>query len=303
MLSVDELKEVDEDEEVDELVTRFEDEVDAAFEVINKGGRPVNRDRNSTIPVILSETSKDGYVAFKGILELYPSDIRERILNTAIPHNKIHDMSDFVRKMSQGAWAVSPMICRGELCPYRNRCELLMNNVAPIDAPCPFETYMIGMWAEKWTKALEVEDDNIVEINQVITIIICDLMLMRLRNALSLSPTGSIVYTPVGVDKMGNVILRTEAAPEVAMEKEYIRVKKQTFDGILATREAKAKHGIMDERDLAKSSAKTMFQAQQIMKKLEVSTKQMGNALIKDSPIAINVSYSDDEDKEEENDE
>jgi hypothetical protein len=252
-----------------------------------QGGRPSGTGANSDKPVILSETGKDGYVAFKEILKLYPKHIRDRLYNIEIPQDRIREMAEYVQRMSQGVWSVAAMICRGDGCQYSSRCELLMSDAAPVGSPCPVETYMIGIWSDQWVSTLAVDLSNMVEVNQVISIILCDLMIMRLHNALSNSPTGSIIYSPVGVDKFGNVILRTDPAPEVAMEKEYVKLKTTTLNALLATRESKAKHGIMDDRDLAKSGAKTIYKAQQLIKQLESSSKKIGDRAFAEVTAAV----------------
>ena len=250
-------------------------------EVVKKSGRPVGTTRYSNKPITLKDTADAGYVAFKDLLALFPHELRETLYNTPLPHSGIHDMADFADDMTRGAVFVTPIVCKGESCLYKSRCKLLENGIAPTGTPCPVEIYLINQWYSEWLETLEVDTSNKVERDQVANIIMCDLMLMRLRNKLSISMTGNIVYTPVGVDKNGNVILRADQAPEIAMEDRYMKLKARLQEELLATREARAKHGIMEDRDLAKSSAKTVLRGQKVMDDI-IATRSSVKAMIGD---------------------
>jgi hypothetical protein len=256
-----------------------EGEEDSVSTSRSRGGRPPGTTRYSDKLVILKDTDRDGYVQFKALLELFPEEVRKRALGTGLPHSNIHNMSEYAEKMSEGIVAVSPLLCKGDSCQYSARCELLSNNLAPIDKACPIEMYLIESWAREWVTAMEVDMSNKVERDQVASIIMCDLMLMRIGNRLSLSPTGNIVYTPVGVDKNGNVILRMEPAPEIAMQE----LKNSVQESLLATRESRAKHGISDDKDLAKSSAKAMYKGQQIIAQITAENKKLASTIFKES--------------------
>jgi len=246
------------------------------------GGRPVGTSRYGNKSVVLSETTEDGYLDFKRILTFFPNAIRTRAYSSSIEHSRIHDMADFADDMLNGVVSVSPLLCGGDHCQYSKRCKFLENNLAPIGESCPMELQCIAVWAKQWIEGMDADMKNKVERDQVGNIIMCDLMLMRLRNRLSTSPTGNIVYTPVGVDKNGNVILRVEAAPEIAIEEKYTKMKARLQEELLATRESKARHGVGDEKDLAKSSAKTIYQGQQIIAKISQANKSLAERLLSD---------------------
>ena len=251
-----------------------------------RGGRPHGTGRDSNKLITLRDTDdKSGYLEFKSILKYFPKEKSDQIYDRPIEHSKIHDMQDFVEEMSRGQINVSPMICRGDLCEYRERCIFLKEGIAPIDSSCPMEESAISSWARWWSDTLEVDTSNMVEVNQVSTMIICDLMLMRLRNRLATSSTGNIVYTPVGVDKFGNVILRMEPAPEIAMEEKYNKMKERTLEALLATRESRAKHGIMNDKDLAKKGPAAIVRAQHLMKQLEGATRTLTKEVFADMPV------------------
>lgn len=266
-------KDIVEDDIVEDDIVEDDDDDDnisyrsvrRARKLENKLGRPLGLTRDSMIPVRLSDTADSGYRKIKEFLKWVPHEFRDYMFTRELPHCKIHDISDFVNDMASGTISASILTCQGDMCQYAHRCHLLKNGIQPMDEQCPVEMYMVGQWITHWIDTLDIDSDNIVEMNQMSTMIVCDLMLMRLRNKLAVSPTGNIVYTPVGVDKFGNVILREDAAPEIAMEDKYNKLKERTLNALLATRESRAKHGIMDERDVAKKGAKTISKAREII--------------------------------------
>jgi hypothetical protein len=246
-------------------------------------GRPVGTGRYGTRMVVLRNTDKDGYRGMKDLLEYFPHTLSEKVMSTSITHSKIHDVAEFAQGMMAGAISVSPLVCKGDSCPYASRCEILINDIAPVGSSCPVELMLIDRWAEEWVRTMEVDLTSKVEKDQVASIIMCDLMLMRLGNRLALSPTGNIVYTPVGVDKNGSVILRMEAAPEIAMQEKYLRMKTSVQESLLATRESKAKHGVMEDRDLAKKAAKAMHSGQQLMAQISKNNKVLAETIFSNS--------------------
>ena len=66
------------------------------------------------------------------------------------------------------------------------------------------------------------------------------------------------------------------------MQEKYLKMKNGVQESLLATRESRAKHGITDDKDLAKSSAKAMYKGQQIIAQITAENKKLANTIFKE---------------------
>ena len=230
---------------------------------VNKGGRP----KEDGKPVKLTNTNPQSYKYLKELIAPLPDGVKDAIRKTPLTREKLRSINASVKTIVTGIWAAFPLVCSGEKCPYSNRCPLLEGGVPPVGSDCPIELYNLMRNIEAYSEDMGIDGANKVEFDQVVNVSLCDAMLDRVRNAMSKRPDGYSDLTPVGIDDSGNVILKRGVSVEVLIEEKYSKMKDTLLKSLLATRESRAKHGVLDDRDRGvvvakiKKSARALIEA------------------------------------------
>jgi len=211
----------------------------------------------STVKTVRT-SDRNTYTALKAVLNLLPADIGDVIKDREMTYTVMNRMNSAVRAISSGIWSSFPMICCGAKCPYGGRCPLQHENVPPVGSDCPLEQYMMRNWMAAYVDALIVETDNKIEMDQVGEIVMCDLMIMRVRNWMARRGDGHAENHVVGIDDNGNVILRRGVSTEVEIEDKYSKKKDKLLKALLATREARAKYKVATDTDIGVKQARIM---------------------------------------------
>jgi hypothetical protein len=220
-------------------------------------------DHRDTV-VVLSKTHPYSYKIIKDVIKILPKELAATLSNMPIPLRAIENVIDSIDRVSSGIWSVFPMLCSGKSCGYGNRCGFAKENLAPVGQDCPLETYLIGKWMNDYIIDLSINIGSKVQMDQIGTIVMCDLMIMRIRNFMARKVDGHIDESAVGVDSQGNVILKRDIAKEILIEEKYQRQKSKIQEELLATKESRAKYDVIDEKDVSVRGAKLRYRAQQL---------------------------------------
>jgi hypothetical protein len=221
------------------------------------------KDHRDTV-VVLSKTHPYSYKIIKDVIKILPKELAATLSNMPIPLRAIENVIDSIDRVSSGIWSVFPMLCSGKSCGYGNRCGFAKENLAPVGQDCPLETYLIGKWMNEYIIDLSINIGSKVQMDQIGTIVMCDLMIMRIRNFMARKVDGNIDESAVGVDSQGNVILKRDIAKEILIEEKYQRQKSKIQEELLATKESRAKYDVIDEKDVSVRGAKLRYRAQQL---------------------------------------
>lgn len=212
----------------------------------------------------IAESNDTSYPDIKDLLGYLPDHVRDRIKSTTITRDQAGRMTRQIRVLSQGIWSVFPMICSGDRCPYRGRCPLQTEGLSPTGESCPLEMYMMAQYMQDYMGALNVLQADKVEMDQVGTVVMCDMIIMRIRNYMARRPDGHIDESPVGIDDMGNIVLKRDISKEILIEEKYQKIKDKLLESLLATREVRAKYDIIDDNDPSIKAAKLRMRAQEL---------------------------------------
>ena len=227
-----------------------------------KIGRPAGSGKTSTEIATLGETDPRAYKYLRELISYLPEEAAKAIAATKIPRKDLHSINKSIERTNLGTSSTFPLVCSGSSCPYAGRCALEMANLAPISYDCPMELSLISRKMGAYIEALLIEEGNIIEMDQVSTIVMCDMLIMRIRNYMSKRADGHIDNNAVGIDHNGNIILSRDIAKEILIEEKYIKIKERQLEALLATRESKAKFDIVEENDPSVRSAKLRGRAQ-----------------------------------------
>lgn len=214
--------------------------------------------------VVLSKTHPYSYKVMKEVIRTMPKELAQTLSNMPIPLKKVESVVASIERIASGIWSVFPMLCPGKKCGYGIRCGFARENLAPIGQDCPLETYLISKWMDEYIATLSINVEDKVQMDQISTVIMSDLMIMRIRNFMARKIDGHIDESAVGVDSQGNVILKRDIAKEILIEEKYQKQKSKILEELLATKESRAKYDVIDEKDVSVRGAKLRYKAQQL---------------------------------------
>jgi hypothetical protein len=262
--------------------------------------------------VSLERSHPYSYVALKEAIKFMPKPLAETISKMEMPKERMDSIVDSLERVANGIWSVFPMMCSGDKCCYGTRCGFAKENMAPIGSDCPLESYLIAKWMGDYVISLSINTDDKVQMDQIGTIVMSDIMIMRIRNFMSRKVDGHIDESAVGVDSNGNVILKRDVAKEILIEEKYQKMKSKIQEELLATKESRAKYDVVDEKDASVNAAKLRYRAQELKKKavdksdklvrraefLESAVRTVGTMINNDdtleSEFDTNIEYGDD---------
>jgi hypothetical protein len=208
-------------------------------------------------------TSKDDFI--KAIEDLNPSimypelwsDNQQKILD------KQGKTSLRTKKM---LFANIPMVCKGNDCPIKQDCPLFEVNEHPYGKKCPIEFNLIQDLLVSYMQELGVDHDNLLELAQVKQLISQEIQLLRIGGALA--QEGFITENVIGVDDVGNPIVRKELALPVEYEDKVLKRLKAGRDELIASRQAKVKAGQV-QKDAMLALAETIHELEEVDKARE----------------------------------
>lgn len=230
--------------------------------------------------VQLRNTGSGSYKDFKMMLSFLPEKIRKAINETPMHREALRRINASIGSIRSGSWSTLPMICSGQGCPYGPRCPLLSEDVPPVGMDCPLELYLQQTWMGEYMAALQVTPEHKIEMGQIGTMVMCDIIIMRSRSWMARRPDGHVDVHATGIDNKGNVVLSRDISVELKVEEKFDRIRQRNMESLLATRESRAKYDIIEEDDPALAGAKIRHRAQEIIEKKAAEGDAIARKLI-----------------------
>lgn len=144
-------------------------------------------------------------------------------------------------RTKKAMFANIPMQCRGKDCPIKQDCPLYQKSIHPLGKKCPIESQYVVDLAQAVMNELAVDPDDLLEVSQVRALVNQEIQYMRATGMLA--EKGFIQENIVGVDEVGNPIVRKELSLAVDLEDRVLKRISQLKKEFIATREAKVKAG------------------------------------------------------------
>lgn len=144
------------------------------------------------------------------------------------------------RQQLHGIISGVPIKCKGDGCPYKDTCDLLPANEAPIGERCPIEVAMFMSLFQGYMVSLDIEATDLVSISLLKDL--CDVELQIARCDRKIAEFGDFEeMIAVGATKDGDLI-EAPALRKANEYKELLQAKKfKIMHMFNATREDKAK--------------------------------------------------------------
>lgn len=139
-----------------------------------------------------------------------------------------------------GMYARVPLVCKGDACPYRDRCPLLSYNLAPQGQPCAIETANIEMSYEGYMKDFADENGELsfTDKRLISEIINYDILIDRCKALLADHQT-PIEQVFAGVSEQGEEFTKPEIDKALEALERTTKKRNETYSLMLATRKDK----------------------------------------------------------------
>lgn len=138
-----------------------------------------------------------------------------------------------------GLYASIPMLCKADECPYAAVCPLVDMGKAPEGERCPLEIAMILKKFEEYSEEFGIDENNVVDMGLVKTLIDYDIQEFRAENKIAVQGD-FIEEVVVGVSESGEA----HTAPQLSQATAYkdkIQTKKfKVLEMMNSTRKDKA---------------------------------------------------------------
>jgi hypothetical protein len=162
--------------------------------------------------------------------------------------------------VKHGLYASIPLICRGDDCAYHDTCPLYIDNEHPEGARCPIEISHILTKFQQYTKELDIDQENIIDMTLIKDLIDLDVQISRADNKLAIDGD-FIQMVTIAVTDDGDEI-QNPAIHKAVEYKDKLLKKRHDVLGLLhSTRKDKAGDKLTIQLDPSTYASQLMAQA------------------------------------------
>lgn len=184
--------------------------------------------------------------------------------------------ASLLANVKHGILAQVPMICRGPKCPYVKTCYLKAEE-RPERGRCPIEIATILSLFEKYTKHLEVTDEDIVDLTLIKELIDLDIQLLRADHYMAARPE-FVEEVPVFVTEDGRAYTKPEISRVVEYKEKLRKERHRILQLLNSTR--KDKEGGIKGKDPSSMAAEILAKAKELglYQVIEVTPKDVSES-------------------------
>jgi hypothetical protein len=150
------------------------------------------------------------------------------------------EISKKVQRTKHGLFANIPIICKASSCPYKETCAAYQNDMAPENEPCVVEIALLVKLYEDYTKELQIDTTQIVNIGLVKTLIEAEITIARC-DAILAKDANIIQDIPISVTPKGDVVTQPNAHPALAIRDKAYTQRNNAYTLLNSTPKDKAK--------------------------------------------------------------
>lgn len=177
-----------------------------------------------------------------------PITREDLIRNTSIAERRVRgDAETFTKakrkvgRLTTGAAAAVPIVCKGSSCPFRTKCPYFQSGIHETGEDCLVEAQLIEYWTYKYMEELGIDTSSISEMHTLSSLVELAVMDLRMSNYIAINDQDLMMEMVTSIDPNGAPI--TNKSTSIAFEvKERIDKRRlkilETFNN---TREKKAK--------------------------------------------------------------
>jgi hypothetical protein len=165
--------------------------------------------------------------------------------------------------VKHGLYASIPMVCRGDDCAYRATCPLYINDEHPEDERCPIEISHILTKFQAYTRELDVDQENIIDMTLIKDLIDLDVQIQRADNKLAIDGD-FIQMVTITVTEDGDEIQNPAIHKAVEYKEKLLKKRHDVLQLLHSTRKDKAGDKLTIQLDPSTYAAQLMAQAAQM---------------------------------------
>lgn len=198
-------------------------------------------------------------------------------INRGVDPEKVRSAANHLKTLEHGAYAATPLYCKGSSCIYKAVCPLLelgMENEI-VGKPCPIEAHQMNLWYTEMASSLKIDESNAIESSLVKELARLEIYNQRIANRLSFEDF--IQKQAVGIDDEGNVKYRDELHQAVEWDDKLSKRRLKLLEALLATRKSIADAGGgLDASDPSSAASK-------LMQSIKLASKRQQTKLAEDA--------------------
>jgi hypothetical protein len=164
------------------------------------------------------------------------------------------------QRVKHGLYASIPMVCRGEGCAYSDTCPLYAVDEHPEGERCPIEISHILTKFQAYTKELDVDQENIIDMTLVKDLIDLDVQLARADNKLAIDGDFIQMIT-THVTEEGDEIQNPAIHKAVEYKEKLLKKRHDVLQLLHSTRKDKAGDKLTIQLDPSTYASQLMAQA------------------------------------------
>ncbi len=172
------------------------------------------------------------------LLSVYPEEHAAKLVNNK---KKLKTIIKAFSSVSVASSNESMILTCYNNCPYKDMCILKREDIEPTGYSCPIEKKIVQELGMSIIEALQIEQNNPIEMELLWDLIDMKLLDMRASAALKDGRLLQKVESKVGSNIMSS---KDELSPLIEAKLDLKRLKHSIIDSFVATRRAKKKYGI-----------------------------------------------------------
>lgn len=213
--------------------------------------------------------SKSNYFAF---LSLDMDDQPD--WGTALTPEEARKIATHMQKLTTGVTATVPLICAGELCPFKDHCSLYEIGKHPIAKRCPIEKELINHVMMTLIEEYDVDPENFTELSILNELTEIHILEMRINMNLSKAENAALLIDQtVGVDRDGDPVVQKQLSPLLDLKEKLSNRRAKLIKLMVGDRQEKYKREsalkMRDIDDPSKDQAKTRAKLEALQKRLD----------------------------------
>lgn len=233
-------------------------------------------ENNNIVPIESREIFGD--FVEKEINELFSMWKADEIYKSVVNknYNKISNMF--------GIYQNVPILCRGEKCPYRETCDMDMEELTKIEGRrCPAELATIFNRFKAYCKEFEVTEDMTTDLGQIKELIDIEIMILRCDSKIAISPD-IIERQLIDVTKSGIGIYEDKVNKASEFKLELYERHSRILKNLNADRASKKKSMTSDA---SKSAALIMQRMKEMAKTNEIAIEDISDYEVENDEYII----------------
>ena len=184
-----------------------------------------------------------------GITDAHVAEEKRLALENTYKHNpwgfsarglEAHKAATAMVTTKTGMYARIPLICKGDTCPYAERCAALSYDLAPVGELCPIETSQIEALWSGYASQIDYENASMTDrayMNEIITL---DILMERCKALMAKEGT-PVVDVVMGMTDRGDQYSQPIVSKSLEAYQKLAKQRNSAYNAMMMTRYSRRK--------------------------------------------------------------